>query len=231
MMRLIYGTHHVAIQVVAAMKAIRMINLMEKSNVENRSSSAARFMQSINRPERNNWVSLFPGCHSMGFLEKMVLDAEQLAAINELIPGAAVNTQESFKFRKINYWNQIFYSTSCSKVTKRNSYKVVFVDRDGNLKVGMILYYLKLVLRNAHPYHLAAIQELHPYPEAGIMAGIDVTTLNNNLAGHLKPFCFPSEDDSEMFIHIQDIQSKQVAIGCLTNVLYICTPPNMWEMD
>lgn len=86
----------------------------------------------------------------MGFLEKMVLDAEQLAAINELIPGAAVNTQESFKFRKINYWNQIFYSTSCSKVTKRNSYTVVFVGRDGNLKVGMILYYLKLVLRNAH---------------------------------------------------------------------------------
>ena len=140
---------------------------------------------------RNNWVSLFPGCHSMGFLEKMVLDAEQLAAINELIPGAAVNTQESFKFRKINYWNQIFYSTSCSKVTKRNSYTVVFVGKDGNLKVGMILYYLKLVLRNAHPYYLAAIQELHPYPEAGIMAGIDVTTLNNNLAGHLKPFCFP----------------------------------------
>lgn len=127
----------------------------------------------------------------MGFLEKLVLDAEQLAAINELIPGAAVNTQESFKFRKINYWNQIFYSTSCSKVTKRNSYTVVFVGRDGNLKVGMILYYLKLVLRNAHPYHLAAIQELHPYPEAGIMAGIDVTTLNNNLAGHLKPFWFP----------------------------------------
>ena len=125
----------------------------------------------------------------MGFLEKVILDAEQFAAINELIPGTAVNTQESFKFRKINYRNQIFYSKSCSKVTKRNSYTVVFVGRDGNLKVGMIQYYLKLLLiGNAHPYHLAAVQELQPHPEEGIMAGIDMTTLNNKLGGHLKPF-------------------------------------------
>ena len=128
----------------------------------------------------------------MGFLEKVILDAEQLAAINELIPGAAVNTRESFKFRKINYRNQIFYSKSCSKVTKRNSYTVVFVGRDGNLKLGIIVYYLKLLLLgNAHPYHLAAVRELHPYPEERIMAGIDVTTLNNKLGGHLKPFYFP----------------------------------------
>ena len=128
----------------------------------------------------------------MGFLEKVILDAEQLAAINELIPGAAVNTQESFKFRKINYRNQIFYSKSCSKVTKRNSYTVVFVGRDGNLKVGMILYYLKLLLLgDTHPYHLAAVQELHLYPEEKIMAGIDVTTLNNKLGEHLKPFHYP----------------------------------------
>ena len=128
----------------------------------------------------------------MGFLEKVILDAEQLAAVNELIPGAAVNTQESFKFRKINYRNQIFYSKSCSKVTKRNSYTVVFVGRDGNLKVGIIVYYLKLLLlENARPYHLFAVRELHPYPEERIMSGIDVTTLSNRLGGHLKPFHFP----------------------------------------
>ena len=120
----------------------------------------------------------------MGLLEKVILDAEQLAAINELIPGAAVNTQESFKLKKINYRNQIFYSKSCSKVTTGNSYKVVFVGRDGSLKVGIIMYYLKFLLcRNAHPSHLAALQELHPYPEEG-KAGIDVTTLFNKLGGH-----------------------------------------------
>lgn len=49
-------------KVVAAIKAIRMINLMEKSNVENRSSSAARFMQSINRPERLGKTVMFSRC-------------------------------------------------------------------------------------------------------------------------------------------------------------------------
>lgn len=119
----------------------------------------------------------------MGFLEKVILEAEQLAAVNELIPGAAVNTQESFtsKFRNINYRNQIFYSKSCSKVTKRNSYTVVFVGRDGNVKMGMILHYLKLLLLGNEI--VTAVQELHPYPEERIMAGIDVTTLNNKLEG------------------------------------------------
>ena len=128
----------------------------------------------------------------MGFLQKVILDAQQLAALNELIPEAVVNTQESFKFRKINYRNQIFYRKSCSKVAKRNSYTVVFVGRDGILKVGIIVYYLKLLLcGNGHPYHLAAVQEIHPYPEEGVMTGIDVTTLNNKLGGHPKPFHYP----------------------------------------
>ena len=118
----------------------------------------------------------------MGFLEKVTLDDKELAAVNELIPGAAVNTQEAFRFRKISYRNQLFYSKSCSKVKKRNSYTVVFVGMDGRLKVGMILYFLKvLLLENGHPYHLAAMQQLQPYPEEDIMAGIDVTSLNKEL--------------------------------------------------
>ena len=44
----------------------------------------------------------------MGFLEKVTLDDKELAAVNELIPGAAVNTQEAFRFRKISYRNQHF---------------------------------------------------------------------------------------------------------------------------
>lgn len=128
----------------------------------------------------------------MGFLEKVTLDDKELAAVNELIPGAAVNTQEAFRFRKISYRNQLFYSKSCSKVKKRNSYTVVFVGMDGRLKVGMILYFLKvLLLENDHPYHLAAMQQLQPYPEEDIMAGIDVTSLNKELGHHLKPFKKP----------------------------------------
>ena len=49
-------------------------------------------------------------------------------AVNELIPGAAVNTQEAFRLRKISYRNQLFYSKSCSKVKKRNSYTVVLLE-------------------------------------------------------------------------------------------------------
>ena len=44
-------------------------------------------------------------------------------------------------------------------------------------------------------------------------------------------FYFCSKDDPVMFIHIEDIQSKQVTTGCLSSVLYICSPPNMLEMD
>ena len=128
----------------------------------------------------------------MGFLEKVMLDVEQLAAINEIIPGAAVNTQEAFKFRKINFRNQKFYSKSCSKVTKRNSYTVVFVDGAGGLKVGMILYFLKVVLLgNDTPYYLAAMQQLYPNPEEGVMARIDMTTLNRELGSYLHPFKYP----------------------------------------
>ena len=128
----------------------------------------------------------------MSFLEKVTLNVQQLVSINTIIPGAAVDTQEAFRFRKINYSSQIFYSKSCSKVTKRNSYTVVFVDGDGNLKVGMIINFLKvLLLRNACPYHLAAMQQLQPYPDEDIMAGIDVSSLNKKLGNHLKPFHLP----------------------------------------
>ena len=138
-----------------------------------------------------------------------MLDAEQLAVINELIPGAAVNTQEAFKFRKIYYKNQIFYSKSCSKVTKRNSYTVAFAGKDGNLKVGMILYFLKvLLLENANPYHLAAMQQLKPFPEEGIISRIDVTTLNNELGDHLKPFQNPRfVEFAPVELHLKSIYS------------------------
>ena len=47
------------IKVVAAIKAIRMINIVERSNVHDRSSSATRFMQSLNRPERLGYTAVF----------------------------------------------------------------------------------------------------------------------------------------------------------------------------
>lgn len=128
----------------------------------------------------------------MGFLEKVNLGFEELAALNELIPGAAVDTQEAFKFRKISYKKQIFYSKSCSKVKKRNSHTIVYGGSDGTLKVGMIVYFLKVLLvENALPHHLAAVQPLEYYPEEEIMAGINVTTLSQDLGHHMRPFRHP----------------------------------------
>ena len=128
----------------------------------------------------------------MGYLEKVKLGSEQLAAINELIPGAAVNVELAFKFKKINFKKQVFYSKSCSKVKKRNSYTIVFEGSDGTLKIGMIHYFLKVLLvEDSLPHHLAAIQELHPHLEERITAGTNVTTLNKELGCHLKPYRYP----------------------------------------
>ena len=45
---------------------------------------------------------------TVSHFSQVTLDAEQSATVNELIPGAAVNTQEAFKFQKIRYKNQLF---------------------------------------------------------------------------------------------------------------------------
>ena len=141
---------------------------------------------------RSNCVSLFRGCHSLGALEKVKLGSQQLAAINELIPGAAVNVQEAFQFKKINYRKQVFYSKSCMKVKKRNSYTVIFVGNDGAFRLGMIAYFLKVLLvEETAAHHLAAVEELHPCPEEGLMAGVNVSTLNKELGCYMKPYRQP----------------------------------------
>ena len=121
----------------------------------------------------------------------MELGFEQLAAINELIPGAAVNVEQAFQFKKINFKKQVFYRKSCSMVKKRNSYTIAFVGNDGTLKIGMISYFLKVLLvEDSPPCHLAAVQELHPHDE-GVTGRINVTTLNKELGCHLRPYCHP----------------------------------------
>lgn len=92
-------------------------------------------------------IPLFPGCFSIGYLEKVELGFEQLAAINELILGAAVNVEQAFQFKKINFKKQVFYSKSCSKVKERNSYTIAFMGNDGTLKIGMISSFFFLGIR------------------------------------------------------------------------------------
>ena len=103
-------------------------------------------------------------------LEKVVFNLQQLAALNELIGGAAVNVVESYRFKKMIYRKQLFYSKSCTKVKKRNSYTVTYLASNGILKVGRILHFLKVVLAEdfleSNLYGLAAVEELEtPLPQ------------------------------------------------------------------
>ena len=41
---------------------------------------------------------------------------------------------------------QIYYSKSCTKVKKRSSYTISYVASDGTRKVGMIVYFMKVLL-------------------------------------------------------------------------------------
>ena len=61
----------------------------------------ARLFMSSPLPCRNNLVKLFPGCYSVGNLSKVTLNHRQLAELNEVIPGVAVDVQQSHSFKKI----------------------------------------------------------------------------------------------------------------------------------
>ena len=120
----------------------------------------------------SSFIPLFPGCFSIGYLEKVELGFEQLAATNELILGAAVNVEQAFQFKKINFKKQVFYSKSCSKVKKRNSYTIAFMGNDGTLKIGMISSFFFLGIRcigemlsffcfsTVGPLHLALVKNV-----------------------------------------------------------------------
>ena len=120
---------------------------------------------------------------------KVNLSEEQLAALNYLLPGAAVNVADSWSFNRIIYGEQIFYSQNHSRVKKRNSYTVVYTAPDGKEAYGFIIYFLKVILANQEeqPYYLAAIKNLQLYEEEDILADITISTNNHELGGHLKP--------------------------------------------
>lgn len=137
-------------------------------------------------------IPLFPGCFSMGYLEKVKLGFEQLATINELILGQLSMLNWLSNLKRSVSKNKYSTASLVPRWKKRNSYTIVFEGSDGTLKIGMIHYFLKaLLVEDSLPHHLVAIQELHPHLEEGITAGINVTTLNKELGCHLRPFWYP----------------------------------------
>lgn len=136
---------------------------------------------------------LFPGCYSIGSLKKTMLSLHQLALLNEVIPGAAVNVKEAYTFKKICFQKQTFYSMVYTKVRKRNSYTASYVSRDGTLAVGCIVNFVTVVLaNNDNPYWMVAVQELQATPNHDLFTGIDTTGVQNveQLGGHLKPYSY-----------------------------------------
>ena len=131
-------------------------------------------------------MKLFESCYAIGSQVKENIPPDELASLNEFLPGVAVSLVESLLFSKIMFKNQVFYSERCSNVKKRNSYTVSFL-RHGVLSYGCIAYFLKLTTHHhgIQIYHLAAINELHHRPGEGIMCD-ERLLLANNL--HLKPF-------------------------------------------
>jgi hypothetical protein len=118
---------------------------------------------------------------------KQNLPPEELASLNELLPGVVVNIVESILFAKIMFKGDIFYSQRCRNVKKRNSYTVSFPHHTGVLSYGYIAYFLKVVLDHSSDqvYHLAAIHQLEHCPGEGILCGLR-SSLTHNV--HLKPF-------------------------------------------
>ena len=86
----------------------------------------------------------------------------------------------------------MFYSKSCTNVKKRNSYTITYLTSSGVQKVGQILYFLTVSLAEIYDetnkYHVAAINELQPCNNTGVMDNITITTFNKELGCHLKPF-------------------------------------------
>lgn len=104
-----------------------------------------------------------------------------MASVNELIPGSVVNVAEAYQFKKIYYKSQTFYSKACTKVEKRNSYTISYLNGNGELSFGVILRFLKVVLDHSeeNAYYLAVVQQLKE-SEDGLL-----TTSSNGI--HLKP--------------------------------------------
>ncbi|CAB4011549.1 Hypothetical predicted protein, partial [Paramuricea clavata] len=205
--------------VVAAVKALRMISIQEQNLKETTSDATVSYVQQLNGRKRNV-VKLFPGCYSVGSVVKADLSEEQLAALNHLLPGAAVNVADSWSFNRIIYGEQIFYSQNHSMEKKLMGY-------------GFIIYFLKVILANQEeqPYYLAAIKNLQLYKEEEILADITISTNNHELGGHLKP-CKYDRHIPILFVHIHDLGQKQVAVdGLPSGVIYVINPPNTLEMD
>ena len=134
-------------------------------------------------------MKLFPSCYSVGHLSKRDLTNTQLAELNEIIPGAAVDILESYSFKKICFRKKLFYSIACTRVKRRNSFTVTYLANDADEGVGEIDYFMKIVVKGRHtPYFLAAVHQITPSPDKHVMANVVVSTVNKQLGYHLKPF-------------------------------------------
>ena len=132
-------------------------------------------------PCRNNLVKLFPGCYSVGNLSKVTLNHRQLAELNEVIPGVAVDIQQSHSFKKILFQKKFHYSMACTKVKKRNSYTVSYIDNNGLKKMGEIALFLKIVVKDKVCHFLAAVHEMIHCPQEAITNSIVLSTISAEL--------------------------------------------------
>ena len=100
-------------------------------------------------------MKLFESCYAIGSQVKENIPPDELASLNEFLPGVAVSLVESLLFSKIMFKNQVFYSERCSNVKKRNCYTVSFLHH-GVLSYGCIAYFLKLTTHHhgIQIYHL-----------------------------------------------------------------------------
>ena len=75
------------------------------------------------------------------------------------------------------------------KVTKTNSYTVSYLSQHGDLAVGFIVTFMKVVLTTQdEPYYLAALRNLHERPNDGHFSDVKNMTNSKELGVHLKSY-------------------------------------------
>ena len=87
-------------------------------------------------------------CSILGKVITFALQTSQYAVLNAALTAlrkdAAPDEQEVLKFFRIEFKKNVFFSAEYTRVRARNSYTVEFVDEVGVMKIGAILYYIKV---------------------------------------------------------------------------------------
>ena len=234
LLKLVKGTQSVHSQLVDTMSIMHGIPYLEKTVVKD-GSEVHHLLTKMKTSDSKRKTQLGKDIFALGKMTKINvndLSRDCFSALAKFL-NDTVPTGHVYKFKRIKLYNRVYHSIEYTRVTVRNSYTIRFKDIDG-FDYGLINYFLLYQPdenENTRSLALAVISKLQPNNDITKQFPYD-DVLDRYQMSHFHKFDAPQINDRKQAINVDAIEGLCINLKSrLTDIVYICRPPNSVELE